>query len=407
MDRRQLLLSVFQQGLAAVNGRSCVRSALTEPRAPRGAWNVIAVGKAASAMTLGAFDALGPQIEDALVISKAEHFDAELRSNPKVQCLTASHPVPDESSLAAGATLLARIDRLPRAHRVLFLVSGGASSLVESLPDGVTLDRLVQLNEWGLSAGLDIRALNSLRRRISAIKGGKLLKHLAGRDVLALFISDVPGDDPNLIGSGLLGSPVFDRLPADLPQWLQHLIREEDVISEGQPARIDRRVIANLEAAVGAVRSAATARGLSVSAAGRRFDGDAVDLASRFCHELEFSDVQLHVWAGESTVRLPATPGRGGRNQHLALAAARLLVGHDDLLVLAAGTDGTDGNTIDAGGLVDGQTAERGTVDGLDIDDCLARADSARFLDSSGDLVHTGPTGTNVGDLLLGLKVPA
>jgi hydroxypyruvate reductase len=130
-----------------------------------------------------------------------------------------------------------------------------------------------------------------------------------------------------------------------------------------------------------------------------------VQLATRLCHELALSTEQLHVWGGESTVQLPATPGRGGRNQHLALAAARLLVSHAGMAMLAVATDGTDGSTPDAGGLVDGGTIERGTLDGLDVDESLGKADSGTFLEAAGDLVHTGPTGTNVGDLVLGYKV--
>jgi hydroxypyruvate reductase len=118
------------------------------------------------------------------------------------------------------------------------------------------------------------------------------------------------------------------------------------------------------------------------------------------------SDADLNVWGGESTVQLPAAPGRGGRNQHLALAAARLLAGHDDLAMLCAGTDGTDGPTADAGALVDGSTLDRGTIAGLDAESCLKRCDSGSFLEASGDLVSTGPTGTNVGDLVLGLRLP-
>ena len=113
------------------------------------------------------------------------------------------------------------------------------------------------------------------------------------------------------------------------------------------------------------------------------------------------------VWGGESTVQLPAKPGRGGRNQHLALAAARLIAGHADLLLLAAGTDGTDGVTEDAGALVDAETCARLTLAELDADACLRRADSGTALAASGDLVHTGPTGTNVGDLVIGLKLSA
>jgi glycerate 2-kinase len=140
---------------------------------------------------------------------------------------------------------------------------------------------------------------------------------------------------------------------------------------------------------------------------GRRFADTAVRLAARFAHELSLSAAQLCVWGGESTVVLPAAPGRGGRNQHLALAAARLIAGHAELVLLAAGTDGSDGVTEDAGALVDADTCARLSLADLDADECLGAADSARALAASGDLVHTGPTGTNVGDLVIGLKLSA
>jgi hydroxypyruvate reductase len=113
------------------------------------------------------------------------------------------------------------------------------------------------------------------------------------------------------------------------------------------------------------------------------------------------------VWGGESTVQLPPRPGKGGRNQHLALAAARLIAGQTDLMLLAAGTDGTDGVTEDAGALVDAESCGRVALDGIDVDACLARADSGTALAASGDLLHLGPTGTNVGDLVIGLKLTA
>jgi hydroxypyruvate reductase len=147
--------------------------------------------------------------------------------------------------------------------------------------------------------------------------------------------------------------------------------------------------------------------GLSVQPPGRRFADSATRLAARFAHELHLSAAQVCVWAGESTVALPAQPGRGGRNQHLALAAARLIAGHADLALLAAGTDGSDGVTEDAGALVDADTCARLSIAELDADACLRQADSAAALAASGDLVHTGPTGTNVGDLVIGLKLSA
>jgi hydroxypyruvate reductase len=130
-------------------------------------------------------------------------------------------------------------------------------------------------------------------------------------------------------------------------------------------------------------------------------------LAVRFAHELHLNSSEVQVWGGESTVQLPEHPGRGGRNQHLALAAARHIAGHSDLLLLAAGTDGTDGATDDAGALVDAETCARLALAELDADLSLERADSGTALAATGDLVHTGPTGTNVGDLVIGLKLSA
>ena len=199
------------------------------------------------------------------------------------------------------------------------------------------------------------------------------------------------------------GEHAPDPLPTDLPPWLSKLLARS--IDAGDPVAmptIQRRVIATLEEALVAAEDAGRRAGLATQRASRRFAGDAIELAAGFCHELKMGPAGLRIWGGESVVRLPAKPGRGGRNQHLALAAARLLVSHEELTLLAAGTDGTDGTTADAGAIVDSETVERGTLSGLDVDDCLARADSGAFLEASGDLVHSGPTGTNVGDLVLG-----
>jgi len=204
---------------------------------------------------------------------------------------------------------------------------------------------------------------------------------LGKRPARALFISDVPGDDPAVIGSGILG-------PAGAAQ-----------------DSIERTVVASLDHAMESICAAARGRNLDVRKAPSRFDGDAARLAVRFAHELHLNAAQVCVWGGESTVQLPPSPGRGGRNQHLALAAARLLAGQPQMLLLAAGTDGTDGVTDDAGALVDSETCARVTLAELDPDDCLRRADSGTALAASGDLIHTGPTGTNVGDLVIGLKL--
>jgi hydroxypyruvate reductase len=403
-DGRSLLLGIWRQALAAVDGRKRVRDALiaTPPGDP---WQIIAIGKAAAAMTLGAVDALGPYIAHALVVSKADHFPPELDAYPQVEQISAGHPVPDDDSLAAGDRVLDLIGELPPKRPVLLLISGGSSSLVESLPVGVRLEDLQRLNAWALASGRDIGSVNSLRQRLSLLKGGRLLTYLGRRRVLALLISDVPGDDPSVIGSGLVGDAVQQPLPTGLPAWLSSLLNRVAVERRVEPScQISRHIVATLDDALAAAERAGRALGLDTRRAPRRFAGDAVQLATDFCHEMKVSSAGLSIWGGESTVRLPSNPGRGGRNQHLALAAARLLVSHDELTLLAAGSDGTDGPTSDAGAIVDSETIERGTLGGLDVDTCLARADSGAFLEASGDLLHSGPTGTNVGDLVLGLK---
>ena len=379
--RRQLLLELLRAGLAAVDGRRRTAESL---RALLGArlpahCQVAAVGKAACAMALGAHDALGARLTRTLIIAKDGHLQDEVRTLPGIEVLESSHPLPDQRSLAAGQRLLEFVAQLPEAALPVFLVSGGASSLAEVLVPGASLEQLRALNATGLASGEDITELNARRRRLSQLKGGGVTAALQGRAALALFVSDVPGDDPAVIGSGLLGP-----LPHGSDQ-------------------VTRHIIARIEDAVQAV--AAHAAELRSWVSESRIAGDADRLAVRLTHELYLSGAELCVWGGESVVRLPPDPGQGGRNQHLALAAARLIAGQEELLFLAAGTDGSDGPTEDAGALVDGETCARVTVAGLDVDRALAGADSHTALAAAGDLIHTGPTGTNVGDLIVGLKL--
>ena len=382
--RRRLLLDLFQAALASVDGRACTRDALAgaeQSESPRHRVWAVAVGKAASAMALGARDALGAALERTLLITKDDHVSPLAYGLPNVEILESAHPVPDERSLIAGARLLQWVDELPAGVEPLFLISGGASSLVEALVPGASLANLMELNARGLASGLAIGELNVQRAQLSLIKGGRLAARLAGRPGRALFISDVPGHDPAVIGSGLMGpSGVADD-------------------------RIERRIVASIDQAVARACAAAQERGLDAWRDLQPFEGAAERLAVRFAHELHMSSHQVCVWGGESVVTLPENPGRGGRNQHLALSAARIIAGHDDLMLLVAGTDGTDGVTDDAGALVDGETCSRIALAEIDIHQCLKTADSATALAAAGDLIHTGPTGTNVGDLVIGLKL--
>jgi glycerate 2-kinase len=403
IDARRGLLQVYRAALAAVDGRVRVREFLAA-HAPA-TRRVIAIGKAAAAMTLGALDAGG--VERALVITKHGHGDPRLDALATI--LEAGHPVPDAASLAAGRALLEFIRSAPPGQPLLFLISGGASALAEVLPTGMTLEHLARLNAWLLGAGLDIAAMNRVRKRFSCIKQGRLALALGGRPVLCLLLSDVPGDDPAVIGSGpLVPDPDAAAPLPPLPEEMTALSAQCAPPPTGDDpcfAAIETHVLAANHDARTAAAQAATQHGWSVVVHDTLLTGDVADAARHVTETLEASAPALHVWGGETTVRLPAAPGRGGRCQHLALLVARSIAGRDDISLLAAGSDGSDGPGEDAGALVDGHTVQRGEDENFSLTESLAHADAGSFLEASGDLIATGPTGTNVMDLVLGLRV--
>jgi hydroxypyruvate reductase len=407
LDRRTQLLQIYQAALRAVAGDHAVASWL-QANPLEGEWAVSAVGKAAAAMARGAAQGLGGRLHSGLVITKHGHGDPALDPSHFRQ-LESAHPVPDGSSLDAGRALLGFLDELPEGLPLLFLLSGGASALVEVLPEGMDVDGLAELNRWLLGSGLPIGQMNAIRKRLSRIKGGRLAPYLKGRRCVQLLISDVPGDAPAVIGSGMLVADIGTTLPdaQRLPSWLGALLQSaEPAPSADAPffRTIETHIIAGNEQAHRAAAARAGELGVTVHDHPDHFQGDAELLAERFSDELLGGAPGIHLWGGESSVRLPAEPGRGGRNQHLALAAARHLAGRDKVLLLAAGTDGSDGPTGDAGALVDGGTVSRGEEEGISAAEALARCDAGSFLEASGDLIETGPTGTNVMDLVIGWR---
>jgi hydroxypyruvate reductase len=373
--RRALLLDLFRIAVAAVDGRRRVRAALAGARFPPPV-SAFAAGKAAASMMQGARDALAGQLGRGLVVAPDGAVPATLRADPGIRCLEAGHPRPDERSLAAGEALLEFAQSTPAGGTVLLLVSGGASALVEVPEAGVGLRELAALFDRSLAEAMDIEQLNRERIALSRIKGGRLPGLFLGSRIEALLISDVPRDDPAVLASGLVAA-----------------------------AGIAPRLVGSVDDAIEAALRAAAARGLSAVPGGRRLAGDAEAAALRICHELAIGEADLVVHGGETVVRLPVRAGRGGRCQHLALAAARAIAGHDDYLVLAAGTDGRDGASDDAGAIVDAATCERAQDSGIDPARALEDADSGTLLEATGDLIYTGPTGTNVGDLVLALRL--
>lgn len=367
---------------------------------------VIAVGKAAIGMTEGALDIHGDRISRAVIVTTAA--DAKPQNPPPdFEYHEAAHPIPDSRSFEAGQRLLAFLKESPPETEYLFLISGGTSSLVEVPRSGITPDEIIELNRWLLGSGLDIRAMNAIRKTLSSIKGGGLLNHVSNHRTTALYISDVPGDRIADIGSGPLGPGDSLSLPP-VPEWVSELIA-----MAGQPVpvvndvQIERMIVAQLSDAIAGVAAEARKRGFKVFVHETPLNGEADEAGASIAEQLLHAPPGIHMWGGETVVRLPPNPGRGGRNQSLALAAAIILEGRHDIALLAAGTDGKDGPGNAAGAIIDGGTVARGRAAGPDAKQALAQADAETFLEASGDLLCTGPTGTNVTDVVIALKSSA
>jgi glycerate 2-kinase len=407
------LLDIYAAGVEAVDGRSHVARFVQEELLGDGAWNVhpvyvVSIGKAAARMAAGAFDVLGSRISSALIITKFGHCERLLTETASVRCFEGAHPVPDTASFRAGELLIAFLDAAPTSARFIFLISGGASSLVELPPAGLDANHIVRIHRWLLGAGLPIGSMNRVRKRISRLKAGRLVNYLGGRETVTLLISDVPEDDPRVIGSGLLtehSQRDIDVSDLYLPSWM-------NVVLENPPALADASAFAGIRTEViawpGLARAGAAAlaakRGYHVKVHDCLVEGDANAVGDRIARQVLADVPGVQIWSSEVTVTLPPTPGRGGRCQSLALAAAIRLAGREGVYLLAAGTDGTDGPCMVSGALVDGGTVQRGGRVDWDAAERLAVADAGSFLDVSHDLITTGPTGTNVMDLLVSLK---
>jgi len=402
--KRYLVLELAQHGIDVVRGDRLTAQAAGDAHFEP-PLHVVAIGKAAAAMAAGVQRVLHKQIRRTLIITKRGHIGPWSKALRQAEIIQAGHPIPTRESLAAGERLLQWMEDARRDARFLFLISGGASSLVEAPVQGIDLATLQRINHWLLASGLGIGQINRVRRTISRIKGGNLLRALRGRQAKVWLLSDVAADNPAVIGSGLLYAGDSEpRQDVRFPDWLQDMLDSVPEQAGPQGGIPEHRVLANLAMACEAAVEHARVRGLRATLHDTGLDGDAEATGRELAAKLRRLPTGIHIWGGETTVRLPDEPGRGGRNQHLALAAALLLADVEDICFLALGTDGSDGPTEDAGALVDGGTISRGELAGLDAVDRLRNADSGSFLQASGDLVSTGPTGTNVRDLVIAWK---
>ncbi len=395
---------IWRAGVDAVDGERATRAALGESPGRR-ADAVMAVGKAASSMLAGALPFLAPGTR-GLLVTKRGHVGASLRRIPGITVIESGHPVPDENSLAAGDAALGFIESCGRDSRLLVLVSGGASALVEAPAPGIGLDRLRSLSRTLLADGYSIDQINHIRIGISRIKGGRLLRRFPGRDVQVLGISDIPGDHAELIGSGIGAVSPPEVAPFPVPGWIRELMRAArgdgaEQSREELPFTFRSRLVGSNAMARAAAAGACRDMGLAVVDCAECLDGEIGALAPALVRRIAEGGPGAYLWGGEPTVQLPGNPGLGGRNQSLALALTLALDNGHCVHGVVAGTDGTDGPTEAAGGVVGpalDQDAGRKS---------LAAADAGPWLDRHGRLFVTGPTGTNVMDLAVLIREEA
>ncbi len=406
--QRKDLLAVYSAAIGAVAGDQVVQQHLQAKNSTdHQDCYVIAIGKVADAMMRGALNTLQNQLISGLVISKADTFSEQLLQQKHINCVAGNHPIPSEQSLQAGQKLLQYIETIPKQATCLLLISGGTSSLVEVLTGDLSLQDLQDFNHYLLASGLDIQRINTVRKRLSRLKNGGLWHFLGNRLIECLMISDVYGDDPSIIGSGLLfPSTIKQHKQADLqlPKDLyQRLPAMQNTVTIGK--YFTWQIIACLNDAKNAAKQKAESLGYSVKVMPKFMHNAAEDMGQHAVAKLQDSEQSMLIWGGETTVKLPKNYGDGGRNQQLALSASIALQGRINQYVLAIATDGVDGTSQEAGALVDGLSMQRGELYGLSAIQSLQQAKATEFLEESGDLVYTGASQTNVMDLLIALKL--
>lgn len=403
------LRGLFECAVAAADPGAAVRAHL--PEKPKGRCVVVGAGKASAAMA-AALDTAWPDVDlSGVVVTRYGHKVPAGR----IEIIEAAHPVPDDNSLLAARRIIAAVSGLSSDDLVIALVSGGGSALM-TLPAGkMTLTDKQDINRQLLASGATIAEMNTVRRALSAIKGGRLAAAAAPARVLSLLISDVPGDRASDIASGpTVENPdaagaaqdIVARYRISLPQ------AAKDVLHEARPVELrqtpETRIIASPSMALAAAANAARAAGVTPVILGDAIEGEAAQMGivmagiARSVHRLgqPVRAPALLLSGGEGTVTIgPEKPGRGGRNTEFLLALTIALAAEPDVYAIAGDSDGIDGTDDAAGAIITPETLAEARAAGLNPRAFLAAHDSYSFFDALGQLVRTGPTMTNVNDI--------
>ena len=406
-DERAMLRGLFEAAVEAANPVKAVVRNL--PQKPKGRTMVISVGKAAVPMAKAVEDNWDGPLEGLVIAPHGYTHDLK-----RLTLVHGSHPVPDESSLAAAEKALALASTLGPDDLLIALISGGASALMSKPVPGISIEEKFGLVKAVLKCGANIAELNCVRKQVSAVKGGRLARAAGQARIHTLALSDVPGDDPAIIGSGpTVADPtrkkdalaILERYRVPVPDailaWLKSPDEDRSILSP----HVETRVIVSPHESFKLVRAKAQAMGLNVLYLGDRIEGEAREVAKVHAaialeivtHDQPVKKPCLLLSGGETGVTVRGK-GRGGRNVEFLLGLAVALGGHPGIHALAADTDGIDGMEQIAGAQIDPASLDRARGLGLDPMSFLENNDAHSLFETLGDQVITGPTHTNVND---------
>ncbi|MBR5559438.1 MAG: glycerate kinase [Oscillospiraceae bacterium] len=382
---------------------AAVQRALEDADLGCGKLVLVAAGKAAWQMASAACQVLGDRIHSGVVVTKYDHAQGEL---PRLEIYEAGHPVPDENSFAATRCAMEAVSGLTEQDCVLFLLSGGGSALFES--PLVSGGELADITQQLLACGADIVEMNTIRKRVSAVKGGRFAQLCAPAKVFSIVLSDILGDPLDMIASGPACADsstceqalaVVEKYGLIFSEHTMELLKQE---TPKELTNVENRITGSVRQLCSAASDMAEQLGYMPLVLTSTLNCNAADAGSflaAIAREYSGSGQKMAFFAGgETTVRLTGK-GKGGRNQEIALSAARGISGLENVLIFSVGSDGTDGPTDAAGGWCSGQTAADLWEKGYNIADVLAQNDAYHALEACDGLIMTGPTGTNVNDL--------
>ena len=410
MTPEDLLKAMFKAGVDAALPSLCVPAHL--PKRSKGRTVIIGAGKASGAMAKALEDAWDGPLE-GLVVTRYGYRVPTTR----LEVVEAAHPVPDAAGRDAAKRIFELVQGLTEDDLVLCLISGGGSALLALPADGVTLEDKQAMNKALLKSGATISEMNVVRKHLSAIKGGRLAKAAYPAKVVALMISDVPGDDPSIIASGpTVPDPstnadalaIIEKYGLDVPETMRRVLEKNDETPKpGDPCfdRVENIMIATPQASLEAAAEVARKAGVTPVILGDSIEGESRDVAlvhagiARQCAMRGQPEAPpcVLISGGETTITLKGK-GKGGRNTEFLLALAIALNGMDGIYAVAGDTDGVDGSEENAGAFIDPTTLARAEKAGINAKAMLTDNDPWNFFDKLGDLLVTGPTLTNVND---------